>query len=129
MSGRRIIFVDRDGTLVEEPPDEQVDSLDKIRLVPGVIAAMLQLKSAGYSFAMVTNQDGLGTPSFPAEKFAAAQSFIVDLFASQGILFEHIFVCPHFKHEDCACRKPRTGMVEEFLQANSIDTACCHFAQ
>ena len=61
MSGRHILFVDRDGTLVEEPPDEKVDSLEKIRLLPGVVPALLDLKRAGFAFMMVTNQDGLGT--------------------------------------------------------------------
>jgi imidazoleglycerol-phosphate dehydratase / histidinol-phosphatase len=125
MNGRRIIFVDRDGTLIEEPPDEQVDQLAKIRLVPDVIAAMLQLKSAGYSFAMVTNQDGLGTPSFPAEHFETAQRFLVDLFASQGITFEHIFVCPHFKHDGCECRKPKLGMISAFLESTVLDKPRC----
>jgi len=125
MNGRRIIFVDRDGTLIEEPPDEQVDHLNKIRLVPEVIPAMLQLKNAGYAFAMVTNQDGLGTSSFPTEHFEASQQFIVDLFASQGITFEQVFICPHFKHDDCECRKPKLGMISEFLESNVLDKSRC----
>jgi histidinol phosphatase-like enzyme len=67
MSGRRILFLDRDGTLNEEAPDEQVDSLAKIRLMPDVVPALLELKRAGFAFVMVTNQDGLGTASFPRE--------------------------------------------------------------
>jgi imidazoleglycerol-phosphate dehydratase/histidinol-phosphatase len=123
MSGRRVLFLDRDGTLNEEPADEQVDSLDKIRLMPGVVPALLSLKQAGYGFVMVTNQDGLGTPSFPRERFEAVQRFILELFESQGIGFDCICVCPHFKHENCACRKPRIGMVQEFLAANALDKA------
>jgi imidazoleglycerol-phosphate dehydratase / histidinol-phosphatase len=123
MSGLRVLFLDRDGTLNEEPPDEQVDSLEKIKLLPGVIPALLDLKRAGFTFVMVTNQDGLGTQFLPAEKFEQAHQFILRLFASQGITFDAVFVCPHFKREECACRKPRTGMVEEFLHANSIDKA------
>jgi imidazoleglycerol-phosphate dehydratase/histidinol-phosphatase len=121
MSGRRILFLDRDGTLNEEVPDEQVDSLAKIRLMPGVVPALLELKRAGFAFVMVTNQDGLGTPSFPREAFELAHSFIVDLFRSQGIEFEAIGICPHFKRDDCACRKPKLGMIGEFLAANAID--------
>ncbi|MDH4167844.1 MAG: bifunctional histidinol-phosphatase/imidazoleglycerol-phosphate dehydratase, partial [Gammaproteobacteria bacterium] len=64
MSGARVLFIDRDGTLVEEPVDEQVDSLAKIRLLPGVIPALLELKQAGYRFVLVSNQDGLGTHTF-----------------------------------------------------------------
>jgi imidazoleglycerol-phosphate dehydratase/histidinol-phosphatase len=123
MSSLRVLFLDRDGTLNEEPPDEQVDSLEKIKLLPGVIPALLDLKRAGFTFVMVTNQDGLGTESLPKEKFEHAHQFILALFASQGITFEEVFVCPHFKREDCACRKPKTGMVEEFVRANPIDKA------
>jgi imidazoleglycerol-phosphate dehydratase/histidinol-phosphatase len=123
--GRRIVFLDRDGTLNEEPPDEQVDSLDKIRLVPGVIPALLELKRAGFAFVMVTNQDGLGTPSLPIEKFEPAHRFILALLASQGIEFEAVFVCPHFKRENCGCRKPDIGMVREYVAANPLDAARC----
>ncbi len=123
MSARRILFLDRDGTLNEEASDEQIDSLAKIRLMPGVIPALLELKRAGFSFVMVTNQDGLGTSSFPRESFESAQRFILDLFNSQGIEFEAVFLCPHFKREDCLCRKPKLGMVRAFLQANEIDKA------
>jgi imidazoleglycerol-phosphate dehydratase/histidinol-phosphatase len=109
--------------LNEEPPDEQVDSLEKIKLLPGVIPALLDLKRAGFTFVMVTNQDGLGTEFLPREQFEHAHEFILALFASQGITFDEVFVCPHFKREDCACRKPKTGMVEEFVRANPIDKA------
>jgi imidazoleglycerol-phosphate dehydratase / histidinol-phosphatase len=123
MNGRRILFLDRDGTLNEETPDEQIDSLEKIRLVPQVIPALLELQRAGFAFVMVTNQDGLGTPSFPREAFERAHRFILDVLASQGIEFEAIFICPHFKRENCECRKPNPGMVRDFIAANPIDTA------
>jgi len=123
MTARRILFLDRDGTLNEEVSDEQIDSLAKIRLMPGVIPALLELKHAGFAFVVVTNQDGLGTPSFPRESFDIAQRFILELFRSQGIEFEAVFLCPHFKREDCLCRKPKLGMVQEFLDANDIDKA------
>jgi imidazoleglycerol-phosphate dehydratase / histidinol-phosphatase len=77
MHGRRIVFLDRDGTLNEETPDEQIDSLEKVRLMPGVVPALLELKAAGFAFVMVTNQDGLGTPSFPQEHFERAHRFIL----------------------------------------------------
>lgn len=124
MSGARILFLDRDGTLNEEPADEQVDSLEKIRLLPGVIPALLDLKRAGFTFVMVTNQDGLGTSSLPADKFDLAQRFILTLFASQGIEFDAVFVCPHFRADGCHCRKPNIGMVEDYVRANPIDGAC-----
>jgi imidazoleglycerol-phosphate dehydratase/histidinol-phosphatase len=123
MSGRHILFLDRDGTLNEEPPDEQVDSLEKVRLMPGVVPALLELKRAGFAFLMVTNQDGLGSPSLPQEDFERAHRFILELFASQGIEFEAVFVCPHFKRENCACRKPSIGLLREYLAAHPIDAA------
>jgi imidazoleglycerol-phosphate dehydratase/histidinol-phosphatase len=123
MNGARCLFLDRDGTLNEEPPDEKVDSLEKIRLLPGVIPALLDLKRAGFKFVMVTNQDGLGTAALPREKFDAAHQFILALLASQGIAFDAVFICPHYKHEDCACRKPLTGMVEEYVAVNPLDRA------
>jgi imidazoleglycerol-phosphate dehydratase / histidinol-phosphatase len=121
MSGRRILFIDRDGTLNEEPPDETVDSLAKVRFVPGAVPALLELKRAGYAFVMVTNQDGLGTPRFPVEAFEVPHQFILHMFRSQGIEFEEVLICPHFKHDGCACRKPKLGLVRDFVAANPID--------
>jgi imidazoleglycerol-phosphate dehydratase/histidinol-phosphatase len=122
-TGRRIVFVDRDGTLVEEPPDEKVDRLGKIRLMPDVVPALLELGRAGFSFVMVTNQDGLGTPALPREAFDEAHRFILELFASQGIGFEAVFICPHYEHERCACRKPGIGLLESFLANQPLDRA------
>ncbi len=117
------LFIDRDGTLVEEPPDEQVDSLEKVRFLPGVFAALNELRRRGYRFVMVTNQDGLGTPSLPQADFDKAHGFILEAFRSQGIEFDTVFVCPHFKKDNCACRKPKTALVEGFMSAGSVDLA------
>ena len=73
------LFIDRDGTLVAEPPDQQVDAVEKVRLLPGVIPALLRLKAAGYRMVLVSNQDGRGTESFPEEHFRAAHDFILEL--------------------------------------------------
>ena len=89
--------------------------------MPGVIPALLDLKRAGFAFVIVTNQDGLGTVEFPYEAFEQSHRFILELFASQGIEFEAVFICPHYTHEGCACRKPQLGLVKEFLAANPID--------
>jgi imidazoleglycerol-phosphate dehydratase/histidinol-phosphatase len=121
MSGRRLVFIDRDGTLNEEPADETVDSLAKIRFMPGAVPALLELKRAGYAFIMVTNQDGLGTPRFPHAAFEEPHRFILEMFRTQGIEFEAVFVCPHYKHDECECRKPKIGLLREFLAANEID--------
>ena len=119
----RVLFVDRDGTLVEEPHDEQVDALDKVRFLPGVFAALARLQQAGYALAMVTNQDGLGTASFPQERFDAPHRFILDAFRSQGIEFVAVFVCPHTRHDGCVCRKPKTALVDDWIRDNGVDLA------
>jgi imidazoleglycerol-phosphate dehydratase/histidinol-phosphatase len=121
MGDARVLFIDRDGTLIEEPPDEQVDSLGKLRLLPGVIPALLELQRAGYRLVLVSNQDGLGTDSFPEPSFREPQDFLRSLFASQGIEFDAEFFCPHFAHDGCGCRKPRTGLLTEFLASTRID--------
>ena len=115
------LFVDRDGTLVEEPADEQVDALEKIRFLPGVFAALATLQRAGYRLVMVSNQDGLGTESFPSERFALCQDFIVRTFASQGIVFEAVCICPHRPADECECRKPKTGLLRDWLRNHVFD--------
>ncbi len=115
------LFIDRDGTLVEEPPDEQVDSLEKVRFMPGVFAALAELAGHGYRLVLVTNQDGLGTDSFPRPAFESPQRFILETLRSQGIEFDAVFVCPHFRSEGCPCRKPNTGLVEEYIRESGVD--------
>ncbi|MDJ0905885.1 MAG: bifunctional histidinol-phosphatase/imidazoleglycerol-phosphate dehydratase HisB [Woeseiaceae bacterium] len=117
----RVLFIDRDGTLVEEPDDFQVDALDKVRLIAGVIPALLELSAHGYRFVMVSNQDGLGTESFPEEQFRAPHEHILALFESQGISFDDVFICPHLPDDRCECRKPRTGLLTRYLAETSID--------
>jgi imidazoleglycerol-phosphate dehydratase/histidinol-phosphatase len=115
------LFIDRDGTLVEEPPDEQVDALEKIRFMPGVFAALADLAHHGYRLVMVTNQDGLGTDSFPQAAFEQPHQFILRTLRSQGIEFDAVFVCPHRKGDGCGCRKPNTGLVAEYIPASGVD--------
>lgn len=121
----KVLFIDRDGTLIEEPHDNQVDALHKIRLVPGVISALLDLRDQGYRFVMVSNQDGLGTASFPQEDFDACQAHALALFESQGIRFDQVFICPHRADDNCDCRKPKTGLLTRYLAGNDLDTASC----
>ncbi len=118
---RKIAFLDRDGTLILEPADEQVDRLDKVALVPGVIPALIRLRDAGYEFVMVTNQDGLGTATFPTDAFQQVQDFVVRLFLSQGIAFIRVFVCPHRPEQLCSCRKPSPGHLGDLLGTIAID--------
>ncbi len=118
-----VLFIDRDGTLVEEPPDEQVDRLEKVRFLPGVFAALAELRRRGWRLVMVTNQDGLGTSSFPREDFESVQGFILETFAAQGVEFEAVFVCPHRRDEGCECRKPRPGLVAAYLATADVDAS------
>ena len=121
MSGNgAILFLDRDGTLNEEPPDEQVDSLEKIRLHARrrAGAAGTEARRASPSSWSPT-RTASARAALPQRAFDRAHRFILELFASQGIEFEAVFICPHFKREDCGCRKPKTGMVREFLRGPS----------
>ena len=120
---RRILFIDRDGTLILEPPDQQTDSLEKLELVPGVIPALLELRQAGYEFVIVTNQDGLGTESFPTRDYEIPQQKMMDIFSSQGITFSAVLVDPHFEHENAPTRKPGIGLVLDYLKSGDLDLA------
>jgi imidazoleglycerol-phosphate dehydratase / histidinol-phosphatase len=115
------LFLDRDGTLIEEPPDEQVDRLDKLALMPGVVPALLRLRSAGYRLVMISNQDGLGSNRFPLESFRVPHEYLLGLLASQGIDFAGVLICPHQAQDRCDCRKPATRLAAEWISGHPID--------
>jgi imidazoleglycerol-phosphate dehydratase/histidinol-phosphatase len=113
---RKLLFLDRDGTLIAEPPDRQVDHLDKLKLLPDVVHALKRLQDAGYGLVMVSNQDGLGTVAYPQAAFDAVQGFLLELLDTQGIRFEAVRICPHLDSVGCECRKPRVGLLLDYLK-------------
>ena len=118
-----ILFVDRDGTLIAEPDDFQIDAYEKLRFVDGVIPAMLRLRDAGWQFVMVTNQDGLGTEAFPQASFEGPHALVLQVFASQGIVFRDVLIDTSFERDNSPNRKPNTGLVTGLLKDRGIDWA------
>ncbi|HEY5850206.1 MAG TPA: bifunctional histidinol-phosphatase/imidazoleglycerol-phosphate dehydratase HisB [Lysobacter sp.] len=116
-----ILFVDRDGTLIEEPSDYQIDRFDKLRFVAGVIPAMLRLRDAGYQFVMVTNQDGLGTDTFPRAEFDGPHQLMMQVFESQGIVFRDVLIDTSLPADNAPTRKPGIGLALPYLQDRSVD--------
>lgn len=116
---RKILFIDRDGCLIDEPADEQIDSYEKLSLLPGVMAALQRIVSAGYELVMVTNQDGLGTERFPQAHFDGPHGLLVRILASQGVHFREILIDRSLSHEGLDTRKPGIGMMRHYLADDS----------
>ena len=116
-------LLDRDGTLIFEPQDTyQIDSLEKLKILDGVIEGLHFLLNNDYRLIMISNQDGLGTESFPKKDFEIPQNAMLKIFSDNNINFEEIFVCPHLPEDNCACRKPKTGLLDDWLETVNIDT-------
>ena len=113
---QKLLFIDRDGTIVEEPDDEQVDDLSKIRFTTGVFRNLSFLRQhTDYRFIMVSNQDGLGTASFPEGTFWPPHNFILQTLKGEGITFDEILIDSHFPEDNAPTRKPQTGLVEKYI--------------
>lgn len=119
-----ILFIDRDGTLIEEPEDEQIDSFSKLKFKPGVFRNLSFLRRhTDFRFVMVSNQDGLGTDSFPEETFWPVHNFILQTLEGEGITFDDQLIDRHFPEDNSPMRKPGTGMLTEYLNNPQYDLA------
>jgi len=119
---KKVLFIDRDGTLVLEPENYQLDSLTKLEFYPKVFQFLSKIaKELDFELAMVTNQDGLGTGSFPEETFWPTQNFITKAFENEGIRFDDIFIDRSFPEDNAPTRKPRTGMLTKYLNNPEYD--------
>jgi imidazoleglycerol-phosphate dehydratase/histidinol-phosphatase len=114
---KKVLFIDRDGTLILEPPDEQIDSLEKLEFYPGVFTSLGRIaRHADYELVIVTNQDGLGTVKFPEESFWPAHNKMLRAFEKEGIRFSAVFIDKSLPAEKKPTRKPGTGMLTSYLQ-------------
>jgi imidazoleglycerol-phosphate dehydratase/histidinol-phosphatase len=117
---QKVLFIDRDGTLIHEPPEDfQVDSLDKLEFIPGVFRNLYNIrKFLDYELVIVSNQDGLGTISYPEETFLPIQNKMLKAFKNEGITFDEILIDRSFPEENSPNHKPRIGLLTQYLQGN-----------
>ncbi len=116
---KRVLFIDRDGTLIVEPEsDKQVDSLEKLEFIPNVISALrLITQTLPYELVIVTNQDGLGTSSFPLETFTPPHEKMITRFKNEGVIFNEILIDKSFEKDNLATRKPGIGLLSKYLSS------------
>ncbi len=116
---KKLLIIDRDGTLIVEPPiDYQVDSLEKLEFVPRAISAMSRIAELDFSLVMASNQDGLGTSTFPEETFHPAQNKMLSTLKGEGVIFDYILIDPSLPEENSPSRKPGIGMFTKYLTGN-----------
>ena len=117
---KKVLFIDRDGTLIWEPPtDFQIDSFEKLKFLPGVITYLGKIaRELDYELIMVTNQDGLGTDSFPENTFWPVHNLMIDILKYEGIIFKSVHIDVSFEHENKSTRKPETGMLVDYINNN-----------
>ena len=122
---KKVLFIDRDGTLVIEPPiDYQLDAFEKLEFYPKVFRNLYFIRQKlDFEFVMVTNQDGLGTSSFPENTFWPVQNLVMKTFANEGITFDQVFIDRSFPEDNAPTRKPRTGMLTRYLDNEDYDLA------
>ena len=121
---KRLLFIDRDGTLIKEPADEQIDAFEKLEFVEGMITNLAFIrKNLDFEFVMVSNQDGLGTESFPENTFWPVHNFILKTLKGEGVEFDNILIDSHFPADNHPNRKPGTGMLKEYIGNPEYDLA------
>ena len=121
---KKVLFIDRDGTLALEPDDYQLDAFDKLMFYPQVFTYLGKIaKELDYTLVMVTNQDGLGTDSFPEETFWPVHTLLLKTFEQEGIIFEEVLIDRSFPKDNAPTRKPRTGMLTKYLNPREYDLA------
>ena len=114
---KRLLFIDRDGTIIKEPADEQIDSFEKLEFVEGAITNLSFIrKKLDFEFVMVSNQDGLGTDSFPEDTFWPVHNFILKTLHGEGIDFDDMLIDRHFPEDNHPDRKPSTGMLKKYIE-------------
>ena len=124
MKKERLLFIDRDGTIIEEPEDEQIDSFAKLKFTRGVFGSMAFIRQhLDFKLVMVSNQDGLGTDSFPEDTFWPVHNFILQTLESEGVTFDDIKIDRHFPEDNSPMRKPGTGMLTEYMDTEKYDLA------
>lgn len=116
---KKVLFIDRDGTLINEPPDEQIDSFEKLEFYPRSLYYLSKIaKELDYELVMVTNQDGLGTDAHPEVNFWPVHNFVMNTFANEGVIFNEVIIDKTFAHENAPTRKPNIGLLQHFLTAD-----------
>lgn len=116
---KKVLFIDRDGTIIKEPEDFRIDSFEKLEFLPYAIGSLSKIaKELDYELVMVSNQDGLGTDSFPENTFYPVQNFILEALKNEGVIFSDIYIDSSFDHENKPTRKPGTAMLSKYVYGN-----------
>ena len=122
---KQALFIDRDGTILKEPEDEQIDSYDKFEFLPGVIRNLNFIRTKlDFEFVMVSNQDGLGTDSYPEDTFWPTHNLMLDVLKGEGVEFDDILIDRSFPSDNLPTRKPGTGMLGKYLSGDYDMSKC-----
>ena len=113
---KKVLFIDRDGTLIKEPADEQIDAFDKLDFYPEAFTYMKKIANEfDYELVMITNQDGLGTEVYPENTFWPVHNFIMRAFENEGVAFDEVFIDKTFAKDNAPTRKPNTGLLTKYF--------------